>query len=69
MQRLGESGSHFMLKFRTDTFKYFLVSLIYANPQRTHLPTRSGVLQTALTHRCLPAVVDWQPRTMAEVVI
>lgn len=49
--------------------KYFLASLIHANPRLTHLPTRSGVLWTDLTHCWLPAVVDWQSRTTTEVVI
>lgn len=70
MQKVEEGFSHFLLKFRTDTFKYFLASLIYANPRRTHLPTGSGVVsQTDLTHRWLPAVVHWQSRTTTEVVI
>lgn len=70
MQKVEEGVSHFLLKFRTDTFKYFLASLIYANPRRTHLPTGSGVVsRTDLTHRWLPAVVDWQSHTTTEVVI
>lgn len=69
MQKLGESGSRFVLKFKMDTFKYFLASLIYANPRLIHLPTRSGASCTDLTHRWLPAVVDWWSCTTTEVVI